>query len=80
MMYIHNPGVHGRFYGLDLIKGMVFLENPPLIARFINDEEENSSRFKQAVLSCTIKEFSKDMQFLDNTHITMQSLTPAVNL
>ena len=27
--YVHNPGVHGRFYGLDLKKEMVVLENKP---------------------------------------------------
>ena len=28
--YIHNPRVHGRFYGLDLKKELVVLENKPL--------------------------------------------------
>ena len=43
--YVHNLGVHGRFYGLDLKKGNGRLGKQALeIARLINDEE-NDCRF-----------------------------------
>ena len=43
--YVHNPGVHGRFYGLDLKKEMVALENKQWgsLNRF---DDEKYSRFE----------------------------------
>ena len=29
VLYVHNPGVHGRFYRLNFEKVMVVLENTP---------------------------------------------------
>ena len=47
--YVHNPGVHGRFYGLDLKKGNGHFENKLWrsameVARKANDED-NDCRF-----------------------------------
>ena len=41
MCEVHNSRVHGRFYGLDLKKEMVVLENNPKEVARLND-----SRFK----------------------------------
>ena len=31
VLYVHNIGMHGKFYGLDLRSKMSVLENPPWI-------------------------------------------------
>ena len=45
--YVHNPGVHGRFNGLDIIKEMVVLENKP---RSSLDGKKGYSRFTRDLL------------------------------
>ena len=44
MLYVHNPGVHERFYRLDLKKEMIVLENEPW--RALYDDEGNDCRFR----------------------------------
>ena len=46
MPYVHNPGVHGRLYGLDLKKGNGRLGKQAMeVARLVNGEE-NDCRFE----------------------------------
>ena len=46
VLYHHNPGLHRRFYGLDLKRKWSYLKTyHRLIARFINNEE-NGCRFE----------------------------------
>ena len=40
--YVHNPGVHGRFYGLDLKKGNGRLGKQAMkVTRLVNDKEND---------------------------------------
>ena len=45
-LYVHNLGVHGRFYGFDLKKGNGHLGEKPVEATRLINDEENDCRFE----------------------------------